>query len=94
MGSRSAVNTLLRTYNPSTMAHLSEAIAKNFDLILTHESNKVVDGLGVGDPTTGSAQLTGTGNTTWSYNLAAGHCIVGGVQVELAAAVDAAIHSG
>jgi hypothetical protein len=46
------------------------------------------------DPTTGSSQLTGTGNTTWNVNVAAFQCTVGGVAKEFAAAADFSIHSG
>jgi len=45
-------------------------------------------------PTTPSAQATGVGNTTWSANIAAFVCKVGGLGHQFAAAVDFAIHAG
>lgn len=47
----------------------------------------------LGDPSTGSAQLTGTGNTTWNVNIAAYECIVGGVKKVFAAQADFSIHA-
>jgi hypothetical protein len=46
------------------------------------------------DPSTGSSQLTGTGNTTWNVNIAAFECIVGGVKKVFAAQADFSIHAG
>jgi hypothetical protein len=76
------------------MAHLTSRVAQHFEMIRAHEQNKVVAGFHVGDPTTPSAQLTGTGNTTWSYDNTGGTVIVDGDVAELDAAADATIHSG
>lgn len=54
----------------------------------------VIEGGYVGDPTTPSSQLTGTGNTTWNVDIAAIIGIVNGVEDDIAAAADTAVHSG
>lgn len=80
--------------DPSDLAHQTHAIARYFGEMAAHEKNKVVVG-GIGsDPTTPSAQLTGTGNTTWSVDHTAVEGIVDGVLGAGAAATDFAIHSG
>lgn len=83
-----------RTVRPSDLDQLSDIIALYFESIRTHHHNHVMAGGLAVDPTTGSSQLTGTGNTTWNVNVGQLLASVDGVAVELAAAADFAIHSG
>ena len=93
MSSRSALYTEI-DLDPSDLAHQTKSVANYFQMIKTHEANKVLAGGVVEDPTTPSAQLTGTGNTTWSADVSHLAARVGGTQIILAAAADFAIHSG
>ena len=45
-------------------------------------------------PTTPSAQLTGSGNTTWNVNVSACEAVVNSVDSPVAASADEGIHSG
>jgi hypothetical protein len=83
-----------KTYQPPDLHHMAGQIMNWFDQLRTHERNRIIQGAVVGDPTTPSAQLTGTGNTTWSYNISAGVVIVDGVALKIEPAADEAIHSG
>jgi hypothetical protein len=58
------------------------------------DGSGVIEGLFVTDPTTGSSQLTGVGNTTWNADVRAGLCEVNAVFKEFAAQADFSIHSG
>jgi hypothetical protein len=46
------------------------------------------------DPSTGSSQLTGEGNTTWNVKIAAHECEVGGVNKVFAEQDDFSVHAG
>ena len=83
-----------RIYNPSDMDHYSDIVAGYFESIRTHHRNAIHSGGLAGDPTTGNAQLTGTGNTTWNVDVTALLCCVEGLATELAVAADFSIHSG
>lgn len=95
MGARSikAIAQKTKDYQPSDMAHLSDVIANYFEMVRAHGRNHVEGGI-VKDPTTPSAQLTGTGNTTWSCDIEALFSAVAGVGFESAVQADVAIHSG
>lgn len=93
MGARSATITEI-DLDPADLAQQTHAVARYFQEIVAHEKNKVVAGGICSDPTTPSAQLTGTGNTTWSVDHTAVEGIVDGVLGTGAAATDLAIHSG
>jgi len=93
MSGRSATPTDV-DLDPSDLAHQTHAVAKYFNQIKTHEANKILAGGLLKDPTTGSSQLTGTGNTTWNVDIEALAAIVNGVAFESAAQADVAIHSG
>jgi hypothetical protein len=79
--------------DPAEFQHQTHALAKWFAELAVHVKNKIVAGF-VTDPTTPSAQLTGTGNTTWSYDMTTLLGIVNGAVGEIAAATDGTIHSG
>lgn len=93
MGLRSA-NTTSNHITPSAIALQTDLVARYFAALLADRQNRVEAGLLAGTPTTASTQITGTGNTTWNVNVAAGVVVVGGVAKDLAAAADTAIHSG
>lgn len=92
MSARSEQIVLNQEYQPESLDHLSKQMMSTFECIRVHERNKV-DGGAIDDPTTGSAQLTGTGNTTWSCDIEAMLVIVDGVMARIAAAADFAIHA-
>jgi hypothetical protein len=92
--SKSAQANKSMVYKPSDMAHLSDILALYFEQLRTHFRNSVHRGGQVTDPTTGSSQLTGTGNTTWNIDTTELMAAVDGVTVELALTADTAIHSG
>jgi len=92
MSERSIV-TASRNVPPSNLAKATSKVAMDLEMIRAHLRNRV-EGCSVHDPTPASAQLTGTGNTTWSYDIGSGVVIVDGVALSVAAAVDQAIHSG
>jgi hypothetical protein len=83
-----------QVYRPSDIAHLSDILALYFEQLRTHFRNSVQRGGEVTDPSTGSSQLTGTGNTTWNIDVTELMAVVDGVAVEIVAATDTAIHSG
>ncbi len=58
------------------------------------EDYGVIDGLLVVDPTTGSSQVTGDGNTTWNVDIQAGAVVIDGVEKVFDATADHAVHSG
>lgn len=58
------------------------------------EGSGIVDGMYAKDPTTGSSQLTGTGNTDWNVDIQAGVVEVNAVPKDFAAQADFDIHSG
>jgi hypothetical protein len=93
MGARSAGWTAYDV-DPSDLAGQTHAISNYFNMIKAHEANRVHAGGIAKDPTTGSSQLTGTGNTTWNVDIEAMIVSVGGVMKELAVQADVAIHSG
>jgi len=80
--------------DPSEFAHQTRAMARYFAELAAVEKNKVLSGGIVSDPSTPSAQLTGVGNTTWSYDSTLLDILVDGVQGAIAAATDGVIHSG
>jgi len=96
MSSRSVATSAnkSRIYQPSDMDHLSDIIATYFESIRTHHRNSIQAGGIASAPTTGSSQLTGTGNTTWNVDVSALLATVAGVQAEIAVAVDHSIHAG
>jgi hypothetical protein len=93
MGTRSARYTAI-DLDPSDLAGQTHAVANYFQMILSHEANRVHAGGVVKVATTPSAQLTGTGNTTWSADVEAIIAACGGVLKEIAVQADFAIHSG
>lgn len=95
MGARSVVASAQKSkkYNPSDLDHYSDIVALYFEQVRAHGRNHVEGGI-VKDPTTGSSQLTGTGNTTWNADVEALIATVGGVAKELAVQADFSIHSG
>lgn len=94
MGARSVLVELEKDYRPPDLDHLAKQVLATFECIRLHEANRVIEGGLVGDPTTGSSQLTGTGNTDWNANIAEAVVCVGGVVEHLAAAADFDVHSG
>lgn len=58
------------------------------------EGSGIVQGLYAKDPTTGSSQLTGTGNTDWNVDVNSGLAEVNAVFKEFATQADFDIHSG
>lgn len=90
----------LKKYLGNAGAGLDESVNSKDTLrqLLTHmvngQNNRVVDGLQLGAPTTPSAQLTGSGNTSWRVNIAAGRAKVGAVAYAPAAQADVVVHSG
>lgn len=93
MSVRSARHTQIKL-DPSDLAHQTHAVANYFQMMKTHEANRIHAGGIVKDPTTPSAQLTGTGHTTWSIDVEALIAACGAVLKELAVQADAVIHSG
>lgn len=93
MGARSErVNVI--DLDPSDLMQQSLSVGMYFEAIRVHEKNKVMGGMG-SDPTTGSSQASGTGNTDWNVNISAIiEGIVDGVVAELDAVADYDIHSG
>lgn len=96
MSVRSIVTTDVKTrkYQPEDIESKSDLVAIWFESLRLHHQNKVEFGVLAGDPTTPSAQATGTGNTLWNINLGLGQVTVNGVIKELAAEADHAIHTG
>lgn len=89
---RSAVSPT-RHLTPSEAAHQFDKIIQDFEVLRAHLQNHV-EGVHAATPTTGSSQLTGTGNTTWNVNLSAGVVVVGGVALTLNVQADYSVHSG
>ncbi len=58
------------------------------------EGSGIVEGMYAKDPTTGSSQATGTGNTDWNVDIGAGIVEVNAVPKDFAVAADFDIHSG
>ena len=94
MSSRSASVPMAKRYQPNDLEALSDQIAQTFECIRIHELNRVFSGLIVNVASTPSAQLTGVGNTTWSFNISSGLVSVDGSVGSVAALVDEAIHAG
>lgn len=94
MGARSVVASAQKSkkYNPSDLDHYSDIVALYFEQVRAHGRNHVEGGI-VKDPTTGSSQLTGTGNTTWNADVEALIATVGGVAKELGVQADFSIHA-
>jgi hypothetical protein len=76
------------------MEHYSNVVATYFEAIRTHHRNSIQHGLMAGDPTTGSTQASGVGNTDWNVDASLGMATVDGDQVELPVAADLDMHSG
>jgi hypothetical protein len=87
-----------RTAQGDTLAQHLRDIADDVEGVLNPGSGALRTGGVVplpllSDPSTGSSQLTGTGNTTWNVNIAAYECEVGGLKKAFAAAADFSIHA-
>ncbi|MCU0912952.1 MAG: hypothetical protein MUC88_00140 [Planctomycetes bacterium] len=96
MSSRSVVAESRKShkYQPEDIEEISDIIARWFEAIRAHETNKVLFGVLTDDPTTPSDQATGTGDTLWNINYALGQVVVDGVVKDIDALADFAIHSG
>lgn len=92
MGVRTS-NPENRNSTPSGLALIADKLLNDFEKLFNHLRNSA-QGCMVIDPTTASAQLTGIGNTTWSYDIVAGIVVVGGVALDVGEGADQAIHSG
>ena len=93
MGTRSAQYAVV-DLDPSDLAQQTHALSNYFNMIKTHEANRVHGGGIVKVATTPSAQLTGVGNTTWSVDIEAIITACGGVLKELGVQADFSIHAG
>ena len=94
MGNRSETSPS-RHLTPSKAAHSSDKLIQEIEMIRYHEQNKVIAGLRVGTPTTGSTQGSGAaGATDWNVNIEAGIVVVGGVAKDFAAQADYNVHTG
>jgi hypothetical protein len=86
--------TQAKTYQPPDVHHMAGQIMRWLDELRNHERNKVISGLTVVNPTTGSSQLTGTGDTDWNCDITAGVVTVDGVAKSFDAVADFDVHSG
>jgi len=93
MGVRSEVASITHQ-PPAYYAGKEDKIALYFEQLKQHEANKVLAGGLIKTPTTSSAQLTGTGNTTWNIDVEAIAAVVGGDAVDIAVNADESIHGG
>lgn len=92
MAERSEVYTEIAV-DPSDLAHQTKPVSDYFNMIKTHESNRVHEGGRSGAPTSASTQLTGAGGVTeWRINIAALLVAVAGVLADIAASADEVIH--
>ena len=88
---RSAVSPT-RHITPSTAAHQFDKLIQDLEILRAHMRNH--SNLIVTDPTTPSAQLTGTGNSTFSIDIVGGIVVVDGVALYTDPSADYALHSG
>jgi hypothetical protein len=82
-----------RHIQPSDAAHQYDKLIQELEILRTHQQNHI-EGIHAATPTTGSSQLTGTGNTDWNVNLSAGVAVVGGVAKTFDVQADYDVHSG
>jgi hypothetical protein len=80
----------------SILRSIADAMAgdKSGGAGVERKSGGVLVGLMAAEPSTPSAQLTGTGNTDWNVNIDKGVVEVGGVRKEFAAQEDVNVHTG
>jgi hypothetical protein len=93
MSNQRSVVSPTRHLSPSVAAHNYDKFVQDMEVLRAHLRNHV-EGVHAATPTTGSSQLTGTGNTTWNVNLSAGLITVGGVALTRNVAADYSVHSG
>jgi hypothetical protein len=92
MGARSKL-TGERHIQPAALAHQGDKLILDLEKLRQHNRNHVQGGM-VKDPTTGSTQASGVGNTDWNVDIDAMVVVVGGVAKHFEDQADYDVHSG